>query len=199
MTVILNTGCGNLNSVRFALERLGQTVEMTADKATILSAERVIFPGVGSAEYAMEQLRQSGLDTLLPELSQPVLGICLGMQLLTDSSTETTETVTKTLSLIPGQTEALSNEGVRLPHMGWNQLQTISDHPLFHGITQEDFFYFVHGYGVKPSEYTIATCEYGQAFSAAIAKQNMMGVQFHPERSGLSGEKILRNFLEISA
>ncbi len=194
MTVIIDTSCANLTSLKFAVERLTHDVIITDNPETISSADRVFLPGVGSAGYAMGVLDQKGLIQVIQQLTQPVLGICLGMQMLTSSSTEGN---TGCLNVIPGKVSALDAQGLRLPHMGWNTLSEITDHPLFQGISDSDYFYFVHSFGVELSEPRIARCEYGSSFSAAIARENFMGVQFHPERSGPVGSQLLKNFLEI--
>ncbi len=195
MTVIIDTGCANLASVRFAFERLGARAQVTADPATILAADRVILPGVGSAQAAMGQLEQRNLLAVLPQIEQPLLGICLGMQLLGESSAEGN---TRLPGLLPIRTERLQVGNQPLPHMGWNTIDPV-DHPLFAGIRRGDYVYFVHSYGVAEGPLTLASCEYGQRFSAAIGRSNVMGVQFHPERSGAVGARILKNFLEYPA
>ncbi|MCF7822713.1 MAG: imidazole glycerol phosphate synthase subunit HisH [Candidatus Marinimicrobia bacterium] len=194
MSVIIDTGCANLTSLKFALERMSKDVQVSDDPDTINSAERVFLPGVGSAQYAMGILEQKGLIQTIQGLQQPVLGICLGMQLLTSFSTEGDVAC---LNCIPAEVGSLQSLDRRLPHMGWNTINGHQNHPLFRGIPENDYFYFVHSYGVEISAETIAICEYGKPFSAAIAYKNFMGVQFHPERSGKSGAKILKNFLEL--
>ncbi|SHG80831.1 imidazole glycerol phosphate synthase subunit HisH [Ferrimonas marina] len=200
MTVIIDTGCANLASVRFALERLDANPVISADANTILSAERVILPGVGSAQAAMAQLQQRGLLEVLPKIDQPMLGICLGMQLLGEASEEGAVEGTPTAlpGLLPFTTERLQVGDQPLPHMGWNAITPI-DHPLFAGINPGDYVYFVHSYGVAEGELTLASCDYGQRFSASVGRGNIMGVQFHPERSGAVGARILKNFLEYPA
>lgn len=200
--VIVDTGCANLSSVKFAVERLGFEVIITDDVTIIQQADKVIFPGVGSAKHAMENIKAKNLVTVLQGLTQPVLGFCLGMQLMTESSTEgkSTDNATNTvpcLNLIPTKVEPLQAENNRLPHMGWNTLTNVSNHPIFKGIVPGDYFYFVHSFAAPISEYTIASCEYGSTFSAAIAKDNFVGCQFHPERSSALGSKIIKNFLEL--
>ncbi len=212
MNVIVDTGCANLSSVKFAVERLGYEVTITDDIALIKKADKVIFPGVGSAKHAMANIKTKNLVSVLQQLTQPVLGFCLGMQLMTESSTEGKKSSTEgkqssmetneessiaCLSLIPTKVEPLSAQGNRLPHMGWNTLKNVSDHPVFNGICEGDYFYFVHSFAAPISEYTIASCEYGSEFSAAIAKDNYIGCQFHPERSSTLGSKIIQNFLEL--
>lgn len=190
---IINTGCANLSSVKFAFERLGYQAEITDDLAKIQSAEKLILPGVGTASAAMQNMQSRQLIETIQQLTQPVLGICLGMQLMTDYSAEGE---INTLKLIQGKTELLPNKGLPLPHMGWNKVHYQNNHPLFSDIPQDSYFYFVHSYAVLPNENTIATCDYGVPFSAAIARNNFYGVQFHPERSGKVGEQLLRNFME---
>ncbi|QIZ76753.1 imidazole glycerol phosphate synthase subunit HisH [Ferrimonas lipolytica] len=194
MTVIIDTGCANFASVQFALKRLGCNAQISADPATILSADRLILPGVGSAQAAMQKFTERGISELLPQIEQPLLGICLGMQLLGEFSQEGN---TALPGLLPVQTERLHANGQPLPHMGWNRIGNF-DHPLFSGINHGDYVYFVHSYAVPVGELTIAQSNYGQPFSAAIGRDNLLGVQFHPERSSAVGARILKNFLEIS-
>ncbi|OOS07421.1 glutamine amidotransferase [Moraxella cuniculi DSM 21768] len=191
--IIIDTGCANLSSVKFAFDRLGICAEITQDLAKIKSADKLLLPGVGTAEAAMKILAQRDLIDTIRNATQPMLGICLGMQLMTEFSAEGN---VETLNLMRGKTEPLPNKGLPLPHMGWNKVRYQADHPLFHGISQESHFYFVHSYAVLPNENTIATCDYGVPFSAAIANKNFYGVQFHPERSGKNGAKLLKNFVE---
>ena len=198
--VIVDTGCANLSSVKFAVERLGFTVTITDDIEQINAADKVIFPGVGSAKHAMANINNKGLVATLQDLTQPVLGFCLGMQLMTRSSTEgATESSIDCLGMIPTVIEPLKAEGKRLPHMGWNTLTTVSNHPVLQGISVDDYFYFVHSFAAPISEYTLASCEYGREFSAIIGKDNFIGCQFHPERSGALGSKIIQNFLELDS
>jgi len=202
--VIVDTGCANLSSVKFAVERLGFEVTISDDVTVIQQAEKVIFPGVGSAKHAMKNIKAKNLVAVLQGLTQPVLGFCLGMQLMTESSTEgnsddSTSNIVPCLNLIPTTVEPLKAQGNRLPHMGWNTLTKVSNHPIFKGISEGDYFYFVHSFAAPVSEYTIASCEYGSTFSAAIAKDNFIGCQFHPERSSALGSKIIQNFLELDS
>lgn len=190
---IINTGCANLSSVKFAFERLGYQAEITDNLAKIQSAKKLILPGVGTASAAVQSMQSRQLIETIQQLTQPVLGICLGMQLMTDFSAEGE---VETLKLINGNTQRLPNKGLPLPHMGWNKVHYQDNHPLFSDIPQDSYFYFVHSYAVLPNENTIATCDYGVPFSAAIARNNFYGVQFHPERSGKVGEQLLRNFME---
>ncbi|MFB2727391.1 imidazole glycerol phosphate synthase subunit HisH [Shewanella mangrovisoli] len=205
--VIIDTGCANLSSVRFAFERLGAKVLVTDDKASIKAAKRVVLPGVGSAGAAMASLSEKALVELIQGLTQPVLGVCLGMQMLTLLSKERGgQTLDcQCLGIIPTEIDeldrqALKAEGLPLPHMGWNQL-TFSNpsqvHPLFAGVAAGSYVYFVHSYRAPLSDYTLAQCRYGEDFSAAIGKDNFMGVQFHPEKSAAVGAQILGNFLKM--
>lgn len=196
--VIVDTGCANLSSVKFAIERLGFTATITDDIEKIKAADKVIFPGVGSAKHAMANIIDKGLVETLQSLTQPVLGFCLGMQLMTESSTEGNEdTVVDCLGMIPTKVKPLNAKGNRLPHMGWNTLTNVASHPVLAGISVNDYFYFVHSFAAPISEYTIASCEYGSEFSAILAKDNFIGCQFHPERSSALGSKIIKNFLEL--
>ncbi|KXJ52128.1 MAG: imidazole glycerol phosphate synthase subunit HisH [Colwellia sp. Phe_37] len=197
--VIVDTGCANLASVKFAVERLGFAVTISDDINTIKNADKVILPGVGSARHAMENIQAKGLVATLQQLTQPVLGFCLGMQLMARSSVEgaKTDEVVQCLALIPTDICPLDAKDLRMPHMGWNTLTQVSDHPVFAGINAEDYFYFVHSFAAPVSEYTVARCQYGSEFSAAIAKDNFIGCQFHPERSSSLGSKIIKNFLEM--
>ncbi|WP_424405299.1 imidazole glycerol phosphate synthase subunit HisH [Pasteurella sp. PK-2025] len=190
---IINTRCANLSSVKFAFDRLGYHAEITDNIEKIQSADKLILPGVGTASAAMKNLAELGLIDTIRNLKQPVLGICLGMQLMTEYSEEGN---VELLKLMSGRTEKLPVCDLPLPHMGWNKVHYAADHPLFSGIEQDSYFYFVHSYGVLPNPHTIATCDYGVPFSAVIQHNNFYGVQFHPERSGKAGEKLLRNFVE---
>jgi glutamine amidotransferase len=200
--VIVDTGCANLSSVKFAIERLGFQVEISDDTNVIKQASKVFLPGVGSAKHAMANIRAKNLVSTLQQLKQPVLGFCLGMQLMAESSSEGNsegDSTVECLGLIPTKVEPLESQGNRLPHMGWNTLTSVSDHPIFKGINIGDYVYFVHSFAAKLNDYTVASCQYGSTFSAAIAKDNFVGCQFHPERSGALGSKIIKNFLEMSA
>jgi len=198
--VIVDTGCANLSSVKFAVERLGFQVIITDDIEIIKRADKVILPGVGSAKHAMKNIHAKGLVATLQNLTQPVLGFCLGMQLMCNSSVESSDGETiECLGIIPTDITPLKAEGLRLPHMGWNTLTSINEHPVFNGIDIGDYFYFVHSFAAPMNDYTVASCQYGDAFSAAIAKDNFIGCQFHPERSSELGSKIIQNFLELSS
>lgn len=199
--VIVDTGCANLSSVRYAFERLGARVLVTDNAAQIAAAPRVVLPGVGTARAAMAALARKDLIDTLRSLTQPVLGVCLGMQLLCTLSKERgcadSESDCECLGLIPAEIDALGDFGLPLPHMGWNQI-TPGDHPLFAGIDPGSHVYFVHGYRAAPSDFTLAGCRYGEDFSAAIGRDNFMGVQFHPEKSAAVGARILANFLAMN-
>ena len=191
--VIIDTGCANLSSVKFAFDRLNIQAEISRDIAIIKSADKLLLPGVGTAQAAMKILQDRQLIETIQNATQPMLGICLGMQLMTEFSTEGN---VETLKLMSGKTELISDTGLPLPHMGWNRVRYAENHPLFAGIEQDSHFYFVHSYAVLPNENTIATSNYGVDFSAAIASKNFYGVQFHPERSGKNGAQLLKNFVE---
>jgi glutamine amidotransferase len=197
--VIIDTGCANISSVKFALQRLGVQVTVSDDPATILASDKAFLPGVGSAQNAMVSIANKGLIETIQALQQPTLGVCLGMQLMTELSQETGLHSTADipcLNLIPGSVERMQVGDLRLPHMGWNTVNP-KRNPLFAGITHGTHFYFVHSYAVPVYEHTLATCEYGMAFSAAIHKDNFYGVQFHPERSGDAGAHLLENFVRL--
>lgn len=197
---MLDTGCANVSSVVFALERLGARVTVGQDAAGLNSAPRVILPGVGTARAAMRELNARGLAGPLRELRVPLLGLCLGMQLLAEGSDEgggprPDEGGVPGLGLIPGRVGRLDTAGLPSPHMGWNRTRA-GDSPLFAGLDGAHFYY-VHSFALPVTEHTLASCEYGERFSAAVGHGNFMGVQFHPERSGAAGARLLQNFLEM--
>lgn len=194
--VIVDTGCANLASVGFAFDRLGANKIITQDVEVIQKAERVILPGVGAAPYAMEQLKIRGLIKVLQNLKQPVMGICLGMQLLFDRSDEGN---VAGLGLVKGQVQDLDTQSLPSPHMGWNSLESLQISPLLDGVTEGDHAYFVHSYAVPVDSYTLASSTHGTPFSAIVRQGNIYGCQFHPERSGKTGARILENFLKVSA
>ena len=199
MIAIIDSGGANIASVRFALERLGVDSVLTADPAVISAAERVILPGVGAAPVAMAQLARAGLVECIRGLTQPVLGICLGMQLLFERSEEGD---TPLLGLVGGACGAFDpGMGLTVPHMGWNRLlpQGEGQHPLLSGVEDGAHVYFVHSYAAPVSADTVASCSYGVDFTALVARGNFMGAQFHPERSGPVGARILGNFLALPA
>lgn len=193
--VILDTGCANLSSVKWAVQRLGYDPIVSRDADTVLQADKLLLPGVGTAQAAMDQLRERELIQLIKACTQPVLGICLGMQLLGSESDESGGV--KTLGIIEQPVLKMVDLGLPLPHMGWNQITSQAGNHLFRGIPDGSYFYFVHGYAMPVNEYTIAQCSYGEAFTAAVQKDNFFGVQFHPERSGAAGAQLLKNFLEM--
>lgn len=193
--VIIDSGGANLASLRFALQRLGREALVSTDHAVIRAAERLILPGVGAAAVAMERLAAAGLDRLIPTLTQPVLGICLGMQLLCEGSAEGDVSC---LGVLPGRARRfVPASGRPVPHMGWNRLQTTAGQPLLDGLPENPWCYFVHSYALPPTTATVATCEYGERFAAAMHSGNFHAVQFHPERSGTTGTTILANFLNL--
>ncbi|GAA0517712.1 imidazole glycerol phosphate synthase subunit HisH [Tatumella terrea] len=193
--VILDTGCANLSSVKWAIERLGYQPVVSRDKNIVLNADKLFLPGVGTARAAMDQLRERELVELIRNCTQPVLGICLGMQLLAQRSEESTGI--DTLDIIHAPVSLMETGSLPLPHMGWNQLTAHAGHPLFRNIPPESYFYFVHSYAMPVTGATIAQCDYGQPFSAAVQQDNFYGVQFHPERSGKAGAQLIKNFLEM--
>lgn len=195
--VIVNTGCANISSVKFAFDRLGVNVSVSDDHSVITAADKVLLPGVGSANAAMDSIQRKQLVATIQGLSQPVLGVCLGMQLMVTASQESTKDKTDCLNLIPGQVERMQVGALRLPHMGWNTITPTHQNDLFKSIDAGSYFYFVHSFAVKPFAHTLATCEYGIPFSAAINKDNFFGVQFHPERSGEAGAQLLKNFVSL--
>ena len=190
--LIIDTGCANLASLRHALQRLGIDPAVSADPAAIATADKLLLPGVGTARSAMDNLHDCGLIAAIQNATQPLLGICLGLQLLTDHSAEGD---LATLGLIPGTTVPLPAAGLPLPHMGWNRVSADRDSPLFADIPPDSYFYFVHSYGVLDSPDTIARCDYGGPFAAALGRGKRYGVQFHPERSGAAGARLLHNFI----
>lgn len=189
---ILNYGTGNIKSIQFAFQRLGYNAVLTSNPDELRNADRVIFPGVGEARSAMKKLKESGLDALLPELKQPVLGICLGMQLMCN---HTEEGNTKGLGIFNTNVKRFSNV-VKVPQMGWNTINNLRS-PLFKGITEGDYMYLVHSYYAEQCEEAIATTNYQLNYASALEKDNFFGVQFHPEKSGKVGEKLLRNFVKL--
>ena len=192
---IIDSGGANLASLAFALERLGVRAQVSNDVRAISQSPRVILPGVGAARDAMQRLRVSGVAEVLPRLKQPILGICLGMQLLFDRSEEGPS---DGLGVIPGTVKRLvAAPGRPVPHMGWNQLNLQQPDPLLTGLTEGEYVYFVHGYAASPSESTLATTQYGAALPAVVRRANFWGVQFHPERSGAPGAHLLANFLRL--
>lgn len=195
--VIVDSGVANLASVSAAVRRLGVMPEITSDAFAITNAERVIIPGVGAASAAMARLREKNLVEVLRGLTRPVLGICLGMQLLFEKSEESGGV--ECLGVLQGTVKRLvATPENPVPHMGWNQLKFHQPaHPLLHGVAENEYVYFVHGFAAPCSSSTVASASYGADFTAIAAQGNFMGCQFHPERSGAVGSQILENFLEI--
>ena len=190
--VIIDYGAGNIQSVQFALQRLGFEGILSKNSAEILSADKVIFPGVGEAANAMFQLKETGLDQLIPTLKMPVLGICLGMQLLCKSSEEGN---TKGLGVFDADVIKFSSE-VKVPQMGWSTIYNLKSE-LFTSIAEKEYMYLIHSYYAPFCSQTIATTNYQTAYSSALQKDNFYGTQFHPEKSGKIGEQILLNFLNL--
>ena len=189
--VIINYGAGNIQSIKFAFQRLGYEAILTDDVEEIRNADRVIFPGVGEASSAMKMLRKGGLDTLIPKLKQPVLGICLGMQLMCNSSEEGNTTG---LGIFDVDVVKFSNQ-VKVPQIGWNWISHLKT-GLFKGISEKEHIYLVHSFYAPLCKETIAESDYELSYSAALGKNNFYGVQFHPEKSSVVGENILKNFIE---
>ena len=193
--VIIPSGGANIASLQFALQRLGKTSAVSANARRIREASHVILPGVGAAADAMSRLKQNNLDTLIPALQQPVLGICLGMQMLFEASEEGKA---QCLGIIPGHASRFPvTDGLPVPHMGWNTLKIDRPNPLLEGLHEDDYAYFVHSYALGIGPATIASSEYGHAFSACVQWRNFFGAQFHPERSAAVGARLLQNFLKV--
>lgn len=198
MIAVVDYATGNLRSVADALHRAGAEFTLTADPALLRTADRVILPGVGEASSAMAKLRERGLDAVIPTLSCPVLGICIGMQLMCLTSEEGDA---RCMGIFPTHVRRLAGdtpEGGRLkvPHVGWNTIEGLQT-PLFEGLPEESFVYYVHSYAAELCPATIATTRYGEAFSAALSRDNFFGTQFHPEKSGATGARIIQNFLNL--
>ncbi len=194
--VIIKYNAGNIQSVRYALERIGANATVTDDIATIKAADKVIFPGVGEASTAMQYLRERKLDELIVGLKQPVLGICLGMQLMCKHSEENNTDCLNIFEEEVRQFKPGAETRLKVPQIGWNNIYDLKS-PLFNGISEESYCYFVHGFYAALGEHTIATTDYVQPYSSALHKNNFYGVQFHPEKSAEIGEQILANFLKI--
>ena len=190
--VIINYGAGNIQSIMFAIERLGYKAVLSNNPDEIKAADKVIFPGVGEASYAMNMLKESGLDTLIPTLKQPVFGICLGMQLMCNYSEEGD---TKGLGIFDVDVVKFSSK-VKVPQMGWNNIYNLKS-DLFKGIAEKEYMYLVHSFYAPLCAETIATTNYELEYSSALENDNFYGTQFHPEKSGDIGEQILGNFLKL--
>jgi len=190
--IIINYGAGNIKSIQFAFKRLGVTAVLSNNVDEIKGADKVIFPGVGEASSAMKMLKESGLDKLIPTLKQPVLGICLGMQLMCNSSEEGN---TKGLGIFNVNVKRFSN-AVKVPQMGWNVVSDLKS-DLFTGIKEKEFMYLVHSFYAENCEQAIAITDYEIDYAAALQKDNFYGVQFHPEKSSVAGAQLLQNFLNL--
>jgi glutamine amidotransferase len=194
--VIIKYNAGNIQSVLFALERIGVQATVTDDPALIRAADKVIFPGVGEASTAMNYLKERKLDKLIVSLKQPVLGICLGMQLMCSYSEENNTDCLNIFENVSVRKFNPVEAQLKVPQIGWNTIYNLWSN-LFNGITENSYCYFVHGYYAQESKYSIATTDYVQPYSSALQKNNFYGVQFHPEKSAIVGEQILKNFLAI--
>lgn len=194
MIAIIKYNSGNVQSVQYALNRLGVQSVVTDDEATIKNADKIIFPGVGHAEPAMNYLKERGLDKLIASLQQPVLGICLGLQLMCKHSEEGDTTC---LSIFDEEVKLFDSSGLKVPQIGWNNIYDYKS-ALFEGLAPESFVYAVHSYYASLGNDTVATTDYIIPYSAALQKKNFYAVQFHPEKSGQVGEHILANFIKIS-
>lgn len=191
---IVKYNAGNVESVKNALNRLGVEPVLTDDADVLNAADKVIFPGVGEASTAMKYLKERNLDAVIVNLRQPVLGVCLGMQLLCEYSEEN---ATECLGILPVRVKKFAaGAGLKIPQMGWNSISELKS-PLFAGVEENSYVYFVHGYYVEKGAATLAVCDYGERFAAAVNHRNFYAVQFHTEKSGAVGEQILENFLKI--
>jgi len=194
---IIDSGGANIASLRFALGRLGTETELTRDPGRVRQADRVLLPGVGAAAGAMHRLIDAGLDQVIRTLAQPVLGICLGMQLLLETSAEGG---VDCLGVVEGRAELLdATPDVTVPHMGWNRTWRTADCPLLAGIEDGAHFYYVHSFALGPGVQTMATATHGRTFTALVGRGNFFGTQFHPERSGPAGARLLENFLGLDS
>jgi glutamine amidotransferase len=194
MISIIDYKAGNLASVSNALERLGAEHRVTFDPTELDASEAVIFPGVGHAQAAMQALRERGLVEWLQQTKIPLLGICLGMQLLYESSEEGD---TVGLGLLPGRLKKFDATMVKVPHLGWNDFDLVQSHPILNGLSKQSTFYYVHSYYAPVTNHTLASCSYQEPFAAVAGRDNVLGVQFHPEKSGRNGEILLSNFIQL--
>ena len=196
---IIDTGCANLSSVKLAFDRLGVETKVSFDPDDLKKADKLILPGVGTAVAAMRMLNERRLIDLIKDAKQPLLGICLGMQMLSRVSEEkmNSDENVPCLNLVDSRVRLMEVGNLRLPHMGWDQISYNGEHPLLRGIPNGSYFYFVHSYAMEVSDATVATCEYGEKFTASVQQDNFMGTQFHPEKSGAVGAKLLTNFVEM--
>ncbi|CAL4318996.1 Imidazole glycerol phosphate synthase subunit HisH [Buchnera aphidicola (Neophyllaphis podocarpi)] len=193
--VLLDTGCANLSSVKWAIHKLGYNVTISKDINVILNSHKILLPGVGTPSSAMEELNKNNLISILKSYKNPILGICLGMQIMGKVSYESVEI--NNLNIFDINVRRLDSKNFVLPHIGWNKVNYYTNNILFKGIKPNSWFYFLHSYAMPLNKYTIADCYYGSFFSAAVQKDNYFGVQFHPEKSGNNGSKLLKNFIEI--
>ena len=191
---IIKYNAGNVQSVMYALDRIGVKYHWTDDEKTIQSADKVIFPGVGEASTAMSYLREKGLDQLIPSLKQPVLATCIGMQLLCKESEENN---TICMGVFDVSVKRFVSTDLKIPHVGWNSIYAQGENTLMQGLKKEEFVYFVHSYFAPVNPYTTAVCNYTQPFSAMLQKDNFYAAQFHAEISGMAGQKIIQNFLAL--
>ena len=191
---IIKYNAGNVQSVMYALDRIGMKYQWTDDEKVIASADKVIFPGVGEASTAMAYLREKGLDQLIPKLKQPVLATCIGMQLLCRDSQENN---TNCMGVFDVPVKRFVSADMKIPHVGWNSIQASGENILMEGLKKEEFVYFVHSFYAPVNPYTSATCDYAQPFSAMLQKDNFYAAQFHAEISGIVGQKIIQNFLAL--
>ena len=191
---IIKYNAGNVASVMYALDRIGQKYKWTDDTEEIKKADKVIFPGVGEASTAMAYLKEKGLDTLIKDLKQPVLATCIGMQLLCKHSEEGN---VDCIGVFDVEVKKFQSKDLKIPHVGWNSITAKGDNPLMEGLKEEEFVYFVHSFYAPVNAYTTAVCEYEQPFSAMLHKDNFYAAQFHAEISGKAGEQILKNFLAL--
>jgi glutamine amidotransferase len=191
---IIKYNAGNVQSVMYALDRIGMKYQWTDDEKVIRSADKVIFPGVGEASTAMAYLREKGLDQLIPSLKQPVLATCIGMQLLCRDSEENNTTC---MGVFDVPVKRFVSSDLKIPHVGWNSIQANGENVLMEGLKKEEYVYFVHSFYAPANPYTTATCDYAQPFSAMLQKDNFYAAQFHAEISGMAGQKIIQNFLAL--
>lgn len=194
LIAVIDYKAGNLASVKHALERLNIRNLFTNKVSELKIADAIIFPGVGHAKPAMDSLKESNIDYFLTQTSKPILGICLGMQLLFESSEEGE---VKGLGIIPGKLKKFNQKEMKVPHIGWNTFKELTPHLLTQDIKPTQHFYYVHSYFAPISDFTIGTTHYGEQFTSIVARDNYLGVQFHPEKSGYFGEKLIQNFISI--